>query len=61
MSDDYDEAIKWVIQEVVDAITNNADEKCGLTDCQWESLYYTIAGTHDVEKAYKEYCEELGR
>lgn len=58
--DQYDPMISWVIQEVIDAITNQADEKCGLTDEQWLSLYDAIQNDVDcAEHYYNEYQNEL--
>ena len=58
--DDYDPMIQWVIQEVIDAITNQADEKCGMTDEQWLSLYDTIQNDVDcAQHYYNEYRNEL--
>ena len=52
--DHYDPMIKWVIEEVIQAITNT--EPNVYSDEQWLSLYDTIQDDIDcAEEHYKEY------
>jgi hypothetical protein len=52
--DDYDPMIKWVIEEVIQAITNT--EPSVYSDEQWLSLYDTLQDDIDcAEEAYREY------
>jgi hypothetical protein len=56
--DDYDPMIKWVIDEVIQAITKT--EPNVYTDEQWLSLYDTINNELDcAEEHYREYQAEL--
>lgn len=59
MNDDtYDPMIKWVIQEVIEAITNT--EPNVYSDEQWLSLYDTLQEKLDcAEEHYQEYLKEL--
>jgi len=55
--DDYDPMIKWVIEEVIQAITNT--EPNVYSDEQWMSLYDALQGDIDcAEKHYREYQSE---
>ena len=52
--DHYDPMIKWVIEEVIQAITNT--EPSVYSDEQWLSLYDTLQNDIDcAEEAYREY------
>ena len=55
MNDDhYDPMIKWVIEEVIQAITNT--EPSVYSDEQWLSLYDTLQNDIDcAEEHYREY------
>ena len=54
----YDPMIKWVIQEVIEAITNT--EPNVYSDEQWLSLYDTLQEKLDcAEEHYQEYLKEL--
>lgn len=56
--DNYDPMIKWVIQEVIEAITNT--EPNVYSDEQWLSLYDTLQEKLDcAEEHYNEYLKEL--
>ena len=56
--DQYDPMIQWVIQEVIDAITNT--EPNVYNDDQWLSLYDTINERNDcAEEKYREYLKGL--
>lgn len=56
--DQYDPMIQWVIQEVIDAITNT--EPNVYSDDQWLSMYDTINERNDcAEEKYREYLKEL--
>lgn len=52
----YDEAIKWTIKEVIDALRDIKPE--GLTHEQWGEIYYTLEGK-DFEEAYQDYVESF--
>ena len=52
--DDYDPMIKWVIQEVIDAITNTEPNVYSAE--QWLRLYDTLQDDIDsAEEHYREY------
>ena len=54
----YDPMIKWVIEEVIQAITNT--EPNVYSDEQWLSLYDTLQNDLDcAEHYYNEYQNEL--
>lgn len=56
--DNYDPMIKWVIQEVIEAISNT--EPNVYSDEQWLSLYDTLQEKLDcAEEHYNEYLKEL--
>lgn len=46
----YDEAIKWTIQEVIDALTDI--QPADLTHEQWADIYFALE-RKDFEEAYK--------
>ena len=52
----YDEAIKWTIQEVIDALKDL--EPSSLSDEQWQEIYFTIEGK-DFEEAYQNYLDSF--
>lgn len=52
----YDEAIKWTIQEVIDALQDI--KPADLTHEQWGELYFTLEGK-DFEEAYQSYLESF--
>ena len=58
--DDYDEAIKWVIQGVVDAI----HEKASFSNEQWEALYHTVfqydtPHFQEIQEVYQSYLDDM--
>ena len=48
----YDEAIKWTIQEVLDALKDL--EPSSLSEQQWQDVYFALEG-RDCEEAYQAY------
>jgi len=56
--ENYDPMLKWVIQEVIEAIVNT--EPNVYSDEQWLSLYDTLKNEMDCAEAhYNEYLKEL--
>lgn len=57
-SDNYDPMLKWVIQEVIEAISNT--EPTVYSNEQWLSLYDTLNDRIDcAEQHYNEYLKGL--
>ena len=52
----YDEAIRWTIQEVIDALKDL--KPSSLSDEQWQDIYFAIEGK-DFEEAYQSYLDSF--
>lgn len=53
-NDDYDAALRWSIEEIINEIHRIKELETG----RLENVYYSIFGK-DIEVAYQEYLKEL--